>query len=97
MSRAKSSPFLGGVLVDSFSFTGTSSTGRLTLFSPFGSNFVDELRFIALDSGAAQTSANSDYGLSSLVVTPIPEPSTLLLLGTGVALLAVKRRKLRKS
>ncbi len=88
---------LGGVLVDSFSFTGTSSTGRLTLFSPFGSNFVDELRFIALDSGAAQTSANSDYGLSSLVVTPIPEPSTLLLLGSGVAFLAAKRRKRSKS
>ena len=88
---------LGGVQVDSFSFTGTSSTGRLTLFSPFGGKFVDELRFIALDSGAAQTSANSDYGLSSLVVTPIPEPSTLLLLGSGVALLAAKRRKRTKS
>ena len=87
---------LGGVQVDSFSFTGTSSTGRLTLFSPFGGKFVDELRFIALDSGAAQTSANSDYGLSSLEVTPVPEPATLLLFGSGLALLAAKRRKRKK-
>jgi hypothetical protein len=82
--------YLNGSLVGSQQFTGTL-TGRPDLLAPFGSALVDELRFVAVPSSSKPTSTNNDYGAASVSVSAIPQPATVLLMGSGLAALAARQ------
>jgi len=69
-----------------------TNTGVLSVNLPFGNVVVDELRFGNFSINSTTNASNSDYGISSLTVIPIPEPGSLALLGTGLLGLAARRR-----
>jgi hypothetical protein len=87
--------YQGSFLGTSF-FSGTQN-GMLTANSPFGNVKVDTIQFWAVPTSNATDASNSDYGVSGLVVSPVPEPGTLLLLGSGLAAIATRRRLRRIS
>ena len=79
-------------------FVAASTDGRLALtisYFAWGSTPATRLEFTALDSGGIGA-ANSDYGISSITLSPVPEPGTMLLFGSGLAAFALRRRLHRK-
>lgn len=77
-------------------FFGTEN-GMLTVNNPFGNTQIDALQFWGVPTSDVTDSRNSDFGVSALTVTPVPEPGTLLLLGAGLAAIASRRRLRRNS
>ncbi len=67
-------------------------------FSGLGAGFYDftyvPIAFPTLEWALLSTNMNGRFDLSG-VVNPVPEPATLLLLGSGLAGMAILRRKFR--
>lgn len=77
-------------------FFGTAN-GMLKVNGPVGAVKVDTLQFWAVPTSNITDAANSDFGVSALSATPVPEPGTLVLLGSGLAAVAARRRLRRKT
>lgn len=79
---------LGGT-VTNCGATNASGSGCFLVTNPFGSTSILDLVFSASSAGASLRN-DSDYSLSTLEVSAVPEPATLLLVGAG--LLAARSR-----
>jgi hypothetical protein len=84
---------LNNVLIGTSIFTASTTNGQLTASLPFGGQYVSELRFFAVPTSGSQNADNSDFGVSAMILRPVPEPGTLVLLGSGLAAIAWRRRK----
>lgn len=85
--------YVDGALVGDF--LGDSS-GSKTI--NLGGGTISSLAITSLgDNSPLQSSDDSDYYVASIKGTVVPEPSTMLLLGTGIAGLAGSRLRRKKS
>ena len=86
--------YLGGALQasDSLLTSATSLTHTTLASTNLSGVMIDELRVI-LD---ASSSSPAWEGVDSIVVTPVPEPSTLALVGAGLIALQLRERSRRR-
>lgn len=64
---------------------GTEGNGGVwTILNPFGSLAVDSIILTAIDNGAGNTGANSDYCFYAMTTAPTPIPGAVWLLGSGL-------------
>jgi hypothetical protein len=82
----------GGSFLGANFYFGTQN-GMLTVNNPFGNVKIDTLQFWAVPTSNATDTSNSDFGVSALTVTPVPEPGMLLLFGSGLAAIALRLRR----
>jgi hypothetical protein len=88
---------LPGASVSNCGDTTAAGTGCFLVTNPFGNTAVSNIAFTALHSatGTAPITSDSDYSLSRVDVTPVPEPASLMLFGMGIA--ATTRRLRRRA
>lgn len=67
--------------------------GLWSIANPFGDLAVSKIKLSAVKVGSASGSKNSDFSFVSISGTTVPEPGTALLLGAGLAGLAVAGRR----
>ncbi len=70
----------------------TSGAAVWNVANPFGDTLVTSLMFTTSDSPVG-TNNYSDFAFNELNTAPVPEPATLILLGSGLVGLAGFRRK----
>lgn len=86
--------YLGGALQasDSLLTSATSLTHTTLASANLSGVMIDELRVI-LD---ASSSSSAWEGVDNIVVTPVPEPSTLALVGAGLIALQLRERSRKR-
>ncbi len=83
-----------GGSISNLSIADETGGGAWLLSSPFGSQLIDSVRFFSGDPGPDATF--SDFALGTTTYAPIPEPASLLLVGTGLGWLARRSRRQRR-
>jgi hypothetical protein len=81
---------LGGT-VSNCGATTEEGSGCFDITNPFGSTPISNFSFTVVS--VVEEGNNSDYSLSTVDVSAIPEPGTFLLLGSGCVLAALRARR----
>jgi len=87
--------FAGGGAVTTVSVPTLAGEGWFSVANPFGALAIDALQLLPVDASGDADYRNADYAFVGLAGRPIPEPGTVLLLGAGLAGLAVTGRRRR--
>lgn len=89
-----STAFAGGAPVDFLMYATVTVNGVLYSSGITGEGAVTPTTAAAVGTGTLPITIFGGSGISSLVLTPVPEPSTIILGGLGAAaLLAFRKRK----
>jgi hypothetical protein len=69
------------------------NAGVFSISNPFGTAAVNGITLLPIGPALPANMRNNDYGFVGLSTTPVPEPGTLVLMGMGLAGLAMSGRK----
>jgi len=84
--------FAGGV-VSNVSIATEAGAGAWSVANPFGQLGVTSMTLLPVDASGDANYRNADYAFGGLTGTVVPEPGTMLLIGAGMAGLAMAGRK----
>jgi len=85
--------FVGGGAVSNFSIANETGAAGWSIANPFGQLAIDSMSLLPVDASGDADYRNADYSFVNLNATVIPEPGTMLLVGAGLAGLALSGRK----
>lgn len=84
--------FAGGT-VSNLSIATEAGAGAWSVANPFGQLGISKMSLLPVDASGDASYRNADYAFGRLEGTVVPEPGTMILVGAGLAGLAVAGRK----